>query len=94
MKASKLYFRDVLGIVLVISSILVTLAVIFDVLAVLNYFSHEEALASTYLHESLPLFIFLIPAFLLGKYINRPNWVAELTAFRLEVAKKISANLN
>ncbi|WP_299012925.1 D-fructose-6-phosphate amidotransferase [uncultured Photobacterium sp.] len=92
MKASKLYFRDILGLALVISAILVTLAMIFDVLAVLNYFSHEEALASTYLHESIPLFVFLIPFYFIGKFINRPQWVSEVKAFRLEAARKASAS--
>ncbi|OLQ74051.1 D-fructose-6-phosphate amidotransferase [Photobacterium proteolyticum] len=90
MKASKLYFRDLLGLALVVSAILVMLGGIFGVLAVLNYFSHEEALANTYIHESIPLFIFLIPSYLLGKYINRPKWVSEVEEYQLEAAKKAS----
>jgi len=90
MTASKLYFRDLLGLTLVVSAILVMLGGIFGILAILNYLSHEEVLANTYIHESLPLFVFLLPSYFLGKYINRPKWVSEVEAFQLEAAKKAS----
>ena len=90
MTAFRLYFRDLLGLTLLVSAVMVMLGSFFGALAILNYFNHEEALASTYLHESLPLFIFLIPAYLLGKFINRPKWVSEVQRYQLEAEKKLS----
>ncbi|MCW8329996.1 D-fructose-6-phosphate amidotransferase [Photobacterium sp. SDRW27] len=90
MTASKLYFRDLLGLTLVISAILVMLGSIFGILAILNFYFHEDVLANTYVHESIPLFVFLIPCYLLGKYISRPKWVSEVEEYQLEAAKKAS----
>ncbi|MGF1701521.1 D-fructose-6-phosphate amidotransferase [Photobacterium makurazakiensis] len=87
MTASKVYFRDILGIILVISAAMVMLGTIFSLLSVLNYYSHEEAYASAYIHDAIPLFLFFIPCILLGKYINRPQWVHDVEAYLLEKSK-------
>lgn len=88
MTASKLYFRDLLGLTMILSAILVTLGSIFGVLAVLTHFAHEDVIAATFFHESVPLFIFLIPCFLIGRYINRPQWVSSVQQYLLEAAIK------
>ncbi|PSW21847.1 D-fructose-6-phosphate amidotransferase [Photobacterium sanctipauli] len=92
MTATKLYFRDMLGLVLIISATMVMMGLIFGVLAVLNFVSHEDALASTYLHEAAPLFFFAIPCLLLGKYINRPQWVHDVEEYLLAKAKELKQN--
>lgn len=90
MNASRLYLRDLLGIGLVISAILVVLGLIFSVLAALNFITHEEVLANTYLNEALPLFLFVLPGFLIARFINRPQWVHDVEEYHLESAKKYS----
>lgn len=90
MNASRLYLRDLLGIGLVVSAILVVLGLIFSILAALNFITHEEVLASTYLHEALPLFFFILPGLAIGKFINRPKWVHDVEEYQLESARKYS----
>ncbi|KHT61905.1 D-fructose-6-phosphate amidotransferase [Photobacterium gaetbulicola] len=90
MNASKLYLRDLLGIGLVISAILVVLGLIFCTLAALNFITHEEVLANTYLHEALPLFFFLLPCIAIARFISRPKWVHSIEEYQLESAKKYS----
>ncbi|UXI03922.1 D-fructose-6-phosphate amidotransferase [Photobacterium sp. TY1-4] len=93
MTASKLYLRDLLGITMILSAILVTLGSIFGVLAILTHFSHEDAIASTFLHESVPLFVFLIPFYLISRYINRPQWVIGVQQYLLEAAIKANRKM-
>ena len=90
MKASRIYFRDLLGLGLVISAISVMLGLIFCVLAALNFATHEDVLANTYLHEALPLFLFVVPSLLIARIINRPAWVHDIEQYQLESAKKFS----
>ncbi|MGR5143353.1 D-fructose-6-phosphate amidotransferase [Photobacterium sp. DNB23_23_1] len=90
MDAYKLYLRDLLGIGLVISAVLVVLGFIFCLLAALNFFTHEEVLANTYLHEALPLFVFLLPSLAIARFINRPRWIHDVEEYQLESAKKFS----
>ncbi|MDO6497890.1 D-fructose-6-phosphate amidotransferase [Photobacterium sanguinicancri] len=87
MDASKIYLRDILGLGLIILSVMTVLGILFSILAALNYISHEEAMAATYLKEAIPLMLCIIPALLLGKYINKPAWVIATDDFRLSSAK-------
>ncbi|WP_413285138.1 D-fructose-6-phosphate amidotransferase [Vibrio sp. MA40-2] len=93
MSKSKIFLRDLLGLILILSSISVTIAVLLDVLAVLTHFSHEDMISSTFFHESLPLFLFVIPAIAIAKYINRPEWVEAVKNYRLNAAKNLSDRL-
>ncbi|MGF1690989.1 D-fructose-6-phosphate amidotransferase [Photobacterium kagoshimensis] len=87
MDASKIYLRDILGLGLIILSVMTVLGTLFSVLAALNYLSHEEAMAATYIKEAIPLMLCILPAFFLGKYINKPAWVIATDDFRLNSAK-------
>ncbi|PSW05438.1 D-fructose-6-phosphate amidotransferase [Photobacterium lipolyticum] len=88
MSAAKIYFRDLLGLTLIIFSVLTILGVIFDFLALITNINHEGALATTYLYESIPLLLCVFPSFILGKVINRPAWVSETEQYHLQAAKK------
>ncbi|MDX1302918.1 D-fructose-6-phosphate amidotransferase [Photobacterium sp.] len=88
MNAAKIYFRDLLGITLIIFSVLTMLGVIFDFLALLNNLHHEDVLAATYLYESIPLLLCVLPSFVLAKVINRPSWISETEQYHLQIAKK------
>ncbi|KLV08089.1 hypothetical protein [Photobacterium ganghwense] len=90
MNASKCFLRDLLGIVLVVSAISVMMGIIFSCLAGLNYLSHEEAFASTYLHEAIPLLFCIIPSLILAKIINRPKWIHDVEEYELQSAKRFS----
>ena len=93
MSKSKIFFRDLLGLILILSSVSVTIAVLLDLLAVLTHFSHEDMISATFFHESLPLFLFIIPAIVIAKYINRPEWVDAVKNYRLNAAKNLSERL-
>ncbi len=88
MTASKIILRDLLGLLLILSFISVVLAILFDVLALLTHFSHEDAIANLFFYESLPLYIFVVPVVIIGRYINRPNWVSAVQDYQLKMAKK------
>ncbi|MGF1760789.1 D-fructose-6-phosphate amidotransferase [Photobacterium sagamiensis] len=65
------------------------LGVIFGFLALLNNINNEDALAATYLYESIPLLLCVFPTFILGKIINRPAWVSATEEYHLQAAKKL-----
>lgn len=90
MTASKLYFRDLLGLGLLLSAIMVMLGIIFSILGILNYASNEALLARTYFYEAIPLFFFMIPSLLLAKVISRPAWIHDIEDYQLQMAKKFS----
>ncbi|MGF1688173.1 D-fructose-6-phosphate amidotransferase [Photobacterium japonica] len=90
MTASKCYLRDVLGLGLIISSVMVMLGIIFSVLAVLNYLAGQDVAANTFLQEALPLFFFMVPSVLLARFISRPQWIHDIEDFQLAAAKKFS----
>ncbi len=83
MTASKNFLRELLGLVLVISTAFVALSVLLDVWAFLAYVSHEDVIATTFFHESFFLLAFLVPAFFIGKLINRPDWVSAAQEYQL-----------
>ncbi|ENO8810844.1 D-fructose-6-phosphate amidotransferase [Photobacterium damselae] len=88
MKASKLYFRELLGLTLVGFAVLVMLGIITCALALLNYLSHDTAQAIAFLKEAITMFLFIIPAIAIGKYINKPSWVHDVDEYRLAMEKK------
>ncbi|MGF1759860.1 D-fructose-6-phosphate amidotransferase [Photobacterium sagamiensis] len=91
MKAYTIFIRDALGLLLITSSAVVLFGIHLDVVALFNYIFHEEAFASTYLYESLPMLSCLIPAVLIAKFINQPKWIAIVKAARAqEVLKSAS----
>ncbi|KLV04139.1 D-fructose-6-phosphate amidotransferase [Photobacterium aquae] len=90
MNASKLYVRDILGLGLVISSIMVMLGVIFSILGLFNYLSNEVSYATTYFQTAIPLLCCVMPSILLAKVINKPQWVHDIQTYQLEAAKRFS----
>jgi hypothetical protein len=90
MTASKIAFRDLLGLILILSFVTVILGVLFDVLALMTYLSHEYNVSNLFFHESLPLYFFVIPVFIIGRYINRPAWISAVQEYHLKVARKSS----
>ncbi|HIF9164716.1 TPA: D-fructose-6-phosphate amidotransferase [Photobacterium damselae] len=88
MKASKFYFRELLGLTLVGFAVLVMLGIITCALALLNYLSHDTAQAIAFLKEATTMFLFIIPAIAIGKYINKPSWVHDVDEYRLAMEKK------
>jgi hypothetical protein len=88
MTTSKIVFRDFLGLILIISVILFLAGILLDGLALAAYFAHEESLVGTFISESLPLYPFIILVPFLARYINRPELVASIQAYRLQVLRK------
>ncbi len=84
MTASKNFLRDFLGLVLIISSAFVVFSVLLDFWAFIAYLSHEDVIATTFIHESFYLLAFLVPAYFIGKLINRPDWVSVAREYQLK----------
>ncbi|PST87609.1 hypothetical protein C9I86_12805 [Photobacterium sp. NCIMB 13483] len=87
MNLFKLYSRDILGLGVVGFFILSILGVIFGTIAFFNYASGNTALAASNVHLALSHIIFVIPALIIGHYINRPAWVAEVD--KIKFAREI-----
>jgi len=83
MTTSKIFLRDLLGMILIISTVFAVLNVMMDVLAFLAYLCNEVIVATTLLHESFYLIGFFIPPYFIGKYINRSDLVSAVQNFRL-----------
>ncbi|MGF1727479.1 D-fructose-6-phosphate amidotransferase [Photobacterium nomapromontoriensis] len=90
MTASKLYFRDLLGLGLLLSAIMVMLGIIFSILGAINYASDHDILAQTFFYEAIPLFFFMIPSLLLARVISRPAWIHDVEDYQLQMAKNFS----
>ncbi|WP_375748445.1 D-fructose-6-phosphate amidotransferase [Vibrio sp. HN007] len=90
MTASRVYYRDFLGLALILSCVFVVIAIQLDVMALLAHLSHDDAIASTFFYESIPLFLFVIPPYFIGRYINQKKWVSDTQKYRLEMSKKES----
>lgn len=84
MTASKNFLRELLGLVLIISAAFAALSVLLDFWAFLAYLGHEDVIATVFFHESLYLLAFLVPAYFIGKLINRPDWVAVAQEYQLK----------
>jgi hypothetical protein len=83
MNAYKNYFRDLLGMALIVSVTLGGLSIMLDMLAILAYIGHEEVIADLFLHESFYLLAFLLPPYFIGHWVNRPEMVAAARDFQL-----------
>lgn len=83
MKAYKIILRDILGLIVIVSTILAVLGILLDGLVLFAYVSHEQVIADLFFHESFYLLIFLIPPYFLVKYINKPELVAEIEQYLL-----------
>ncbi|WED24304.1 D-fructose-6-phosphate amidotransferase [Vibrio sp. JC009] len=82
MTKSKLILRDTLGLLLLISTIALVLAVMLDAFALLAYVRHEEVVANTLFSESLPMFVFILPLLFVARYIKRSEWYFAITQNR------------
>ncbi|MEC6813730.1 hypothetical protein [Photobacterium toruni] len=87
MNLFKLYSRDILGLGVVGFFILSILGVIFGVIALFNYTSGNTVLAASNVHLAVSHMIFVIPALIIGHYINRPSWIAEVD--KIKFAREI-----
>ncbi|OAN13207.1 D-fructose-6-phosphate amidotransferase [Photobacterium jeanii] len=87
MSASKIYLRDILGLGVIILSVMAVIGTLFSILAMLNYMTHEDAMAANFITEAIPLLLCSIPAFILAKFINKPAWVIATDDFRLKSAR-------
>ncbi|SKA49203.1 hypothetical protein [Photobacterium toruni] len=87
MNLFKLYSRDILGLGVVGFFILSILGVIFGVIALFNYTSGNTVLAASNVHLAVSHIIFVIPALIIGHYINRPSWIAEVD--KIKFAREI-----
>lgn len=65
------YQRDMLGLVLLISTILSTLYILLDMLALFAYLNHEKEIALMFFQQSFYFLAFFIPPYFIAKYIKR-----------------------
>lgn len=79
----KLYSRDILGLSAVGFFILTVLGMIFGTIALFNYASGNTALAASNTYLAVSHIAFIIPALIIGHYINRPSWVAAVDKIKL-----------
>ncbi|OBU24658.1 MULTISPECIES: hypothetical protein [Photobacterium] len=78
MNLLKLYSRDILGLSVVGFFILSVLGLIFGTIALFNYVSGDTVLATSNAQLAVLHIAFIIPALIIGHYINRPSWVAAV----------------
>ena len=90
MTASKVFLRDFLGLLLIVSTVLAGLCMLLDVLALFAYVNHEDVIASLFFHESLYLLMFFIPPYFIGRYINKSEWVKAVEEYLLMKSKSES----
>lgn len=67
----KVYLRDILGLLLLISTTLAALYVLLDIVALFAYLNDEQEIASTFFQQSFYLLVFFIPPYFIAKYIKR-----------------------
>ena len=65
------YQRDILGLALLISTILTTLYILLDILALFAYLNHENEIASGLFQQSFYFLVFFVPPYFIAKYIKR-----------------------
>ena len=85
----KLYSRDILGLSVVGFFILSVLGIIFGTIALFNYASGNTVLAISNAQLALSHTAFIIPALIIGHYINRPTWVAAVD--KIKFAREIKS---
>jgi len=83
MSGWKVALRNLLGLILIISSILSGLCILMDAAGVFAYFNHEQLIASQLFHESFYILVFFVPPYFIGKYINKADIVKALEEYRL-----------
>ncbi len=79
----KVMIRDLLGLIVIISTILATLGILLDLFVVFAYFTNETTIANMFFHESFYLLAFLIPPYFIAKYITNSQRVADVEAYLL-----------
>ncbi|EKO3384158.1 D-fructose-6-phosphate amidotransferase [Vibrio fluvialis] len=87
MTASKMFLRDLLGLILIVSTVLALLSVLLDLLALLAYVNHETQVATLLFDESFYLLVFFIPPYFIAKYINRAEVVKAVDEYQLMKSK-------
>ncbi|PSU73280.1 hypothetical protein C9J22_04925 [Photobacterium phosphoreum] len=87
MNLFKLYSRDILGLSVIGFFILSVLGIIFGTIALFNYTSGNTALAVSNAHLAAIHITFVIPALIIGHYINRPTWVTAVE--KIKFAREI-----
>ncbi|CEO41110.1 hypothetical protein C0Z01_20660 [Photobacterium kishitanii] len=87
MNLFKLYSRDILGLSVIGFFILSILGMIFGTIALFNYASGNTTLAVSNAHLAVLHIAFIIPALIIGHYINRPSWVAAVD--KIKFAREI-----
>nr|QIH43942.1 D-fructose-6-phosphate amidotransferase [Vibrio ziniensis] len=87
MTTSKVFLRNVLGLLLIMSAVLAGLYILLDILALFAYINHEDIIAGLFIHDSFYLLFFFIPPYFIGKYINRPDTIKELEDYLLQKSK-------
>ncbi|WP_154180243.1 D-fructose-6-phosphate amidotransferase [Vibrio furnissii] len=87
MTASKMFLRDFLGLVLIVSIVLALLSVLLDLLALMAYFNHETQVATVLFDESFYMLVFFVPPYFIAKYINRTDVVKAVDEYQLMKSK-------
>lgn len=88
MTTFKVFLRDMLGLVLILSAVLALFSLLLDLTALFAYLHHDSGHASLLLHESYYLLVFFIPPYFIGKYINRAEVVQAVEDFLLMKSKQ------
>lgn len=83
MTTFKVFLRDMLGLVLIVSTVLALFSLLLDITALFAYLHHDQGHASLLFHESFYLLAFFIPPYFIGKYINRADLVNAVEEFLL-----------
>ncbi len=87
MTASKMFLRDFLGLVLIVSTVLALLSILLDLLALMAYFNHETQVATVLFDESFYMLVFFVPPYFIAKYINRTDVVKAVDEYQLMKSK-------
>ncbi|OCH16654.1 D-fructose-6-phosphate amidotransferase [Aliivibrio sp. 1S165] len=70
MTISKVFQRDLLGLLLIVLTALVALYVLLNIFALFAYVNNEDKIASTFLDQSFYLMVFVIPPYFLDRYLS------------------------
>ncbi len=86
--ALKYFFRELLGLAIVVCVVFAALSIMLDLFALAAFVEHQDSIARLFFHESLYFVVFFIPPYFLYKLINRPDLVVAAQDY---LAMKIEA---